>query len=164
MSNGSKEGSGHPEELNGSPATNLPSLQQQELDDFWRKTVEDIENTMNFDNPILPMSCVEKIIRDKQGSFMVSPETPSFMTKGLEIFIQELSVRAWICAKSHDRPNTILESDIYEAINSRESYVFLNDVLQRPGTDHDQTSMFSNAPQLHQVHMILAQLNSSSLD
>ncbi|RCV37725.1 hypothetical protein SETIT_8G085800v2 [Setaria italica] len=156
MSNGSKERFGHPQELHGLPPTPLTSLQQKELDEFWRKTVEDIENTMNFDNHILPMSYVAKIIRDNQGSLMISSETPSCLTKVLEIFIQELTLRAWMCAKSHDRSSTILESDIYEAINSKESYVFLNDVLQRLETNHTQASMSSNAPQLHQESHFLA--------
>ncbi|CAN6374886.1 unnamed protein product [Urochloa humidicola] len=127
MSNESK-GVGS-QDLHESPPTPLPS---QELDEFWKKTLEDIENTVNFNDHILPVSYVAKIIRDNQGSLMMSAETSPCVTKVLEIFIQELTVRAWMCAKSHDRPSTILESDIYEAINSSESHAFLKDLLQRP--------------------------------
>lgn len=160
MAIGSLEGAGHQQEFHGSPPTALPSAQQEELDDFWRKTQEDIESTMDFNNHILPMSYVAEIIRDYQGSFMMSSDTPPVLTKLVEIFTQELTVRASMCAKSHER-TTILESDIYEAINSVESYVFLNDVLQRPRANHDQAPMSSNVPQLQQVHMITAKLNSS---
>ncbi|OEL37340.1 hypothetical protein BAE44_0001642 [Dichanthelium oligosanthes] len=152
MANGSKEGPEHPHELNGSPATPLPSPQQQEIDEFWRKTLEDIENTANLNNHALPLTSVAKIIRDNQGSLMMSSDTPPFLTKLLEILVQELIVRASMFAISHDR-STILESDIYEAINSRESYVFLSDVLPMYGTNPDQTSMSNNVPQLQQVHM-----------
>ncbi|KAF8730715.1 hypothetical protein HU200_016576 [Digitaria exilis] len=155
MAIGSMEGAGHPQEFHGSPPTALPSAQQQELDDFWRKIQEDIENTMDFNNHILPMSYVAEIIRDYQGSFMMSSDTPPVLTKLVEIFTQELTVRASMCAKSHER-TTILESDIYEAINSVESYVFLNDVLQRPRANHDQAPMSSNVPQLQQESHFLA--------
>ncbi|CAO2141324.1 unnamed protein product [Urochloa humidicola] len=146
MSNGSKEGVGS-QELHESSPTPLPSL-QQELDEFWKKTLEDIENTSNLNDHILPVSYVAKIIRDNQGSFMMSSETPPCVTKVLEIFIQELTVRAWMCAKSHDRSSTILESDIYEAINSSESHAFLKDLLQRPRS--------INALQPHQESHLIA--------
>ncbi|CAL4985063.1 unnamed protein product [Urochloa decumbens] len=155
MSDGSKEGVGHPQELHESPPTPLPSL-QQELDEFWRKTLEEINNTVNFNDHVLPASYVAKMIRDNQGSFTMSSDTPPCVAKLLEIFIQELTVRAWMCAKSHDRSSTILESDIYEAISSSESHAFLNDVLQRSRINHDQVNMSSNAPQLQQENERLA--------
>ena len=153
MSSGSNGGAGRPQELHGSPPTPLPSLQQQELDEFWRKVVGEIENTVNFNNHTIPMSSVVEIIREHQGGLMISSETPPVVAKVLEIFVQELTFRASMCAKSHGR-SSILGSDIYEAINSGESYVCLNNVLRRAVTNHDQASMSSNAPQLQQVHMI----------
>ena len=99
------------------------------------------------------MSSVVEIIREHQGGLMISSETPPVVAKVLEIFVQELTVRASMRAKSHGR-SSILGSDIYEAINSGESYVCLNNVLRRAVTNHDQASMSSNAPQLQQVHMI----------
>ncbi|RLM69053.1 hypothetical protein C2845_PM17G05650 [Panicum miliaceum] len=156
MPSGSKGGAGCPQELHGSPPTPLPSLQQQELDEFWRKIVGDIENTVNFNNHTIPMSSVVQIIREHQGGLMMSSETPSVVTKVLEIFVEELTVRAWMCAKSHDR-SSILESDIYEAINSSESYVCLNDVRQRAVANHDQASMSSTGSQLQQEpHFVAA--------
>lgn len=156
MSSGSKGGAGRPQELHGSAPTPLPSLQPQELDEFWRKIVVEIENTVNFNNHTITMSSVVEIIREHQGGLMMSSETPPVVTKVLEIFIQELTVRASMCAKSHGR-SSILESDIYEAINSGESYVCLNNVLRRAVTNHDQASMSSNAPQLQQEpHFVAA--------
>ncbi|KAF8711446.1 hypothetical protein HU200_029481 [Digitaria exilis] len=156
MAIGSLEGAGHQQEFHGSPPTALPSAQQEELDDFWRKTQEDIESTMDFNNHILPMSYVAEIIRDYQGSFMMSSDTPQVLTKLVEIFTQELTVRASMCAKSHERTAILESSDIYEAINSVESYVFLNDVLQRPRANHDQAPMSSNVLQLQQESHFLA--------
>ncbi|OEL19614.1 hypothetical protein BAE44_0019367 [Dichanthelium oligosanthes] len=111
-----------------------------------------LENTVNFNNHILPVLFAE-ISRDTKGSFMMSSDTPPVLTKLLDIFIQELTVRASMCATSHDR-STILEPNIYEVINSHESYVFLNDVLPRHGTNPNRPSMSSNSPQLLQESLV----------
>jgi nuclear transcription factor Y gamma len=153
MSNGSEDRSEHPQELNGSSPTPLMTPQEQEIDDFWRRRQEDIENLMNFNNHNLPIENIEEIIRANLGSVMTSSDTPPYVTKLCELFIQELAIRAWMCASSHGR-YTILESDITEAINSTKPYSFLNGVLPRHGTNHDQESTSSNMSQLLQVHNI----------
>ncbi|OQU83181.1 hypothetical protein SORBI_3005G089101 [Sorghum bicolor] len=133
MSNGSEDRSEHPQELNGSSPTPLMTPQEQEIDDFWRRRQEDIENLMNFNNHNLPIENIEEIIRANLGSVMTSSDTPPYVTKLCELFIQELAIRAWMCASSHGR-YTILESDITEAINSTKPYSFLNGVLPSDGS------------------------------
>lgn len=146
MSNGSEERGAHPQEFHGSPSTPLMTPQEQAIDEFWRRQ-EDIENIMNFNNHNLPMANIEEIIRANLGSVMTSSDTPPFVTKLCELFIQELAIRAWMCASSHGR-FTILESDIIEAINSTKPYIFLNGVLQRHGINLDQESTANNMSQL----------------
>jgi len=150
MSNGSEERSEHAQELHGSPSTPLMTPQEQAIDEFWRRRQEDIDNLMNFNCHNLPMANIEEIIRANLGTVMTSSDTPPFVTKLCELFIQELAIRAWMCASSHGR-FTILESDITKAINSTKPYIFLNGVLQRHETNHDQESTSSNTSQLLQV-------------
>uniref|UniRef100_A0ACD5WT18 Uncharacterized protein n=1 Tax=Avena sativa TaxID=4498 RepID=A0ACD5WT18_AVESA len=59
---------------------------------------------------------------------MISADTPAFLSKLCELFVQELAVRAWACAESHNR-RIILDSDIAEAVAYTESYDFLIPVL-----------------------------------
>ncbi|OEL25184.1 hypothetical protein BAE44_0013795 [Dichanthelium oligosanthes] len=148
MSNGSNERSEDPQEFHVLPSTPLTISQEQEIDEFWRRSQEDTENIVDFNNHILPMDHITEIIKANQGSIM-SYDTPPFVTKLCELFIQELTICAWMCASSHGRRFIILESDIIEAINSKPC-VFLNDVLQRHGINLDQASTFNSASKVQQ--------------
>ncbi|TVU30263.1 hypothetical protein EJB05_21873 [Eragrostis curvula] len=127
--------------------------EEDEIDEFWRRRQEDIEKIVDFDEHVLPMSCLEKIIHTKMDNMKMSSDTPPVLTKVCELFIQELSFLAWKCAKSHDRCD-ILESDITEAVASNEPYSFLNDVLLKNGepsmTSMVQGSTSNTTPQLFQ--------------
>ncbi|KAL6599869.1 hypothetical protein ACP70R_045520 [Stipagrostis hirtigluma subsp. patula] len=110
------------------PRTPVPISEQHEMDEFWRKRQEEIETIKDFGERAIPMTRLKKVICAEKGEMMMTFDTPSFLTKACEIFVQELAFRAWRCADSHHRC-IILESDIAEAIASTESYDFLNDVL-----------------------------------
>ena len=101
---------------------------QQMIEEFWMKKQEEIEVIEDFGERTIPMTCLKKVICAEKGKMMMTSDTPTFMTKACEISVQELSVRAWMCACSHNR-SIILDSDIAEAIASIESYDFLNGVL-----------------------------------
>ncbi|TVU30259.1 hypothetical protein EJB05_21869 [Eragrostis curvula] len=127
--------------------------EDDEIDEFWRRRLEDIEKIVDFDEHVLPMACLEKIIHTDMDNMKMSSDTPLVLTKVCELFIQELSFLAWKCAKSHDRCD-ILESDITQAVASNESYSFLNNVLPKHGepcmTSMDQASTSNITPQLLQ--------------
>jgi nuclear transcription factor Y gamma len=98
------------------------------IEEFWMKKKEEIEAIEDFGEHTIPVTYVKKVICAEKGKMMITSDTPTFLTKACEIFVQELSVHAWVCASSHNR-STILDSDIAEAIAFIESYDFLNDVL-----------------------------------
>jgi nuclear transcription factor Y, gamma len=62
--------------------------------------------------------------------FMVSAEAPIVMTKAAELFIREISTRAWKHTYMNRR-KTIQRSDIYDAVNESEVYDFLIDLVPR---------------------------------
>ncbi|CAD6268042.1 unnamed protein product [Miscanthus lutarioriparius] len=114
----------------------MPSSEQQTIDEFWRKKQDEIEAIEDFSKRVIPMTCLKKVLCAEKGKMMMTFDTPSFATKACEIFVQELSLRSWMCANSHHR-DIILDSDIAEAIASMESYDFLNDVLCKHQGEHN---------------------------
>ncbi|EES15819.1 uncharacterized protein LOC8082814 [Sorghum bicolor] len=126
----------HPDNISTPQRMSMPSSEQQMIDEFWREKQEEIEAIDDFSKRAIPMTCLKKIICAEKGKMMMTFDTPSFVTKACEIFVQELSLRSWICANSHHR-DIILDSDIAEAIASMESYVFLNDVLCKHQAEHN---------------------------
>ncbi|KAM0886270.1 hypothetical protein ACQ4PT_029809 [Festuca glaucescens] len=119
-------------EVRTRPRPPLPASQQRAVDQFWRERQEEIEATVDFKDRMLPMARLKKVIiratEEDEDGMMISADTPAFLSKLCELFVQELAVRAWACARSHNR-RIILGADIAEAVASTESYDFLLPVL-----------------------------------
>ncbi|CAN6351970.1 unnamed protein product [Urochloa humidicola] len=122
-------------DIRSSPKMPMPVSQQEMIDNFWRKRQVEIEEIQDFGDRAIPMTRVKKVICDEKGKMMMTFDTPSFLTKACEIFVQEIAFCAWMCANSHHR-SIILDSDIVEAIASTRSYDFLNDVLNAHQEEH----------------------------
>ncbi|XP_006661675.1 nuclear transcription factor Y subunit C-1-like [Oryza brachyantha] len=107
----------------------LLAQQRRTMEKFWSWTHEQIEESSGGQELILPIARVKNVIHAEEGGMMLSADTPAFVTKLCEIFVQELILRAWLCADSHNR-EIILGTDIVEAITTTESYHFLGNVLR----------------------------------
>ncbi|XP_062202052.1 uncharacterized protein LOC133904587 [Phragmites australis] len=127
-----------PIDIRTSPRTPMPASEQQMIEEFWRTKQEEIEAIEDFGERAIPMTRLKKVICAEKGKMMMTFDTPSFLTKACEMFVQELTFCAWMCASSHHR-GIILDSDIAEAIASMESYDFLNDLLH--AYQNDQNSV-----------------------
>ncbi|KAL6636815.1 hypothetical protein ACP70R_024387 [Stipagrostis hirtigluma subsp. patula] len=170
MSTESKEGTESPREVRQSQAMPLPDQQQHKIDEFWRRHQEEIDEIVDLKEDTLSLACLAEVLRYEHGTMMMSSDTLMFLAKLCELFIQELTFRAWICATSHDR-DTILDSDIVEVVASTGYYDFLTNVLHRHGfgvrirepcgIDLDKESMSSNAPQPFQEGPSLIAASSS---
>ncbi|CAN6335792.1 unnamed protein product [Urochloa humidicola] len=112
-----------------------PEFKKQTIQEFWRKKQDEIEAIEDFRKHPIPMRRLKKVVNAKKGKIMMRTDSPSFLTKACELFVQELSFRAWMCATSHGR-RIILDSDIAEAIASSKSYGFLNNVLHSGLLNH----------------------------
>ncbi|BAF17058.1 uncharacterized protein [Oryza sativa Japonica Group] len=117
------------EEDNTFSRLQLLAQQRHAMEEFWRRSQEQIEASAGNHEHILPIDCVKNVIRPKNDAMMLSADTPTFVTKLCELFVQELTLRAWVCANSHNR-DIILGTDIAEAITTTESYHFLGNVLR----------------------------------
>ncbi|KAL5230305.1 hypothetical protein ABZP36_029081 [Zizania latifolia] len=78
---------------------------------------------------MLPMaSCLTDVVR--ADGMVITADNQAFLAKLYELFVQELALRAWVCAQSSDRC-IILDTDIAEAITTTPSFRFLRGVLRR---------------------------------
>lgn len=77
---------------------------------------------------------------------MISAEAPILFAKGCDIFITELTMRAWIHAEDNKR-RTLQRSDIAAALSKSDMFDFLIDIVPREeATSHAKRSSQTAAP------------------
>ncbi|XP_021344829.1 nuclear transcription factor Y subunit gamma-like, partial [Mizuhopecten yessoensis] len=77
----------------------------QMLTQFWPKAMQDIRNLKmdDFKQQELPLARIKKIMKLDEDVKMISAEAPVLFAKAAEIFISELSLRAWIHTEDNKR-------------------------------------------------------------
>lgn len=104
------------------------------LENFWPKVMEDINKlTANdFKNQELPLARIKKIMKldDDVKIMMISAEAPVLFAKAAEIFITELSLRAWLHTEDNKR-RTLQRNDIAMAVSKYDQFDFLIDIVPR---------------------------------
>lgn len=104
---------------------------QRKLADYWQQTITDIENSSHdFKSHALPLARIKKVMKADEDVKMISAEAPILFAKGCEIFITELTMRAWIHAEENKR-RTLQRSDIANAISRSDMFDFLIDIVPR---------------------------------
>ncbi|KFD47041.1 hypothetical protein M514_12084 [Trichuris suis] len=109
----------------------------QRLKDFWATQMESLQKL----NPAslrdahahaLPLARIKKIMKldDDVKTQMISAEVPVMLAKACELFIEELTLRAWIHTEENKR-KTLQKNDIAMAVSSDEQYDFLIDIVPR---------------------------------
>ncbi|KAF9963035.1 hypothetical protein BGZ70_007711 [Mortierella alpina] len=95
--------------------------------------MHDIENVpQDFKLHHLPLARIKKVMKTDEDvkAKMISAEAPMLFDKGCEIFITELTIRAWIHAEENKR-RTLQRSDIAAAISKTDMFDFLIDIVPR---------------------------------
>ncbi|XP_056154109.1 nuclear transcription factor Y subunit gamma isoform X2 [Lampris incognitus] len=104
---------------------------QQTLQSFWPRVMEDIRNlTMDFRVQELPLARIKKIMKLDEDVKMISAEAPVLFAKAAQIFITELTLRAWIHTEDNKR-RTLQRNDIAMAITKFDQFDFLIDIVPR---------------------------------
>ncbi|KAI8326988.1 histone-fold-containing protein [Blakeslea trispora] len=121
-----------------------------DLGKFW---LEEMHNADKFDsdfkNHPLPLARIKKVMKTDQDVKMISAEAPILFAKGCEIFITELTKRAWVHAEENKR-RTLQRSDIATAISKTDMCDFLIDIVPREeaakpsSAVYDQSSYATN--------------------
>lgn len=99
--------------------------------EYWQETINNIENdTHKFKIHQLPLARIKKVMKADEDVKMISAEAPILFAKGCDIFITELTMRAWIHAEENKR-RTLQRSDIANALQRSDMFDFLIDVVPR---------------------------------
>eukprot|EP00826_Nyctotherus_ovalis_P006662 TRINITY_DN1159_c0_g2_i3.p2 TRINITY_DN1159_c0_g2~~TRINITY_DN1159_c0_g2_i3.p2 ORF type:complete len:206 (-),score=51.44 TRINITY_DN1159_c0_g2_i3:64-642(-) len=83
-----------------------------------------------FKNHMLPLARVKKIMKSDEDVKMISAEAPGLFAKACEMFITELTYRAWYHTEENKR-RTLQRSDISTAVSKTDVFDFLVDVIPK---------------------------------
>lgn len=101
------------------------------LNTYWQNQVTRLE-TDEHDYKLhqLPLARIKKVMKADPEVKMISAEAPILFAKGCDIFITELTMRAWIHAEENKR-RTLQRSDIASALAKSDMFDFLIDIVPR---------------------------------
>ncbi|PVD23614.1 hypothetical protein C0Q70_16887 [Pomacea canaliculata] len=135
----------------------------QMLQEFWPTVIQQIRSLTNdnFKNQELPLARIKKIMKLDEDVKMISAEAPVLFAKAAEIFVSELSLRAWIHTEDNKR-RTLQRNDIAMAISKFDQFDFLIDIVPRdelkPAKRQEETVRTSaSLPDQIQYYLQLAQ-------
>ncbi|CAH9099556.1 unnamed protein product [Cuscuta europaea] len=103
---------------------------QQQLQSFWTNQYQEIEQVTDFKNHSLPLARIKKIMKADEDVRMISAEAPVVFARACEMFILELTLRAWSHTEENKR-RTLQKNDIAAAITRTDIFDFLVDIVPR---------------------------------
>ncbi|KAI8319254.1 histone-fold-containing protein [Martensiomyces pterosporus] len=106
---------------------------QQFQTTFWKAHMASIEdNVPDFKNHLLPLARIKKVMKSDPDVKvqMISAEAPILFSKACEVFITEITQRAWMNAEENKR-RTLQRQDVSFAAQRSEMFDFLIDVVPR---------------------------------
>ncbi|XP_015112242.1 nuclear transcription factor Y subunit gamma [Diachasma alloeum] len=143
---------------------------QQALLTFWPKITEEIKkiatvSAMDLKTQSLPLARIKKIMKLDGDVKMISAEAPMLFSKAAEIFIHELTLRAWVHTEDNKR-RTLQRNDIAMAITKYDQFDFLIDIvprdeLKQSKAQSDGVRTVMNSDQVH-YYFQLAQQQASA--
>ncbi|KAH7308244.1 nuclear transcription factor Y subunit C-4 [Stachybotrys elegans] len=101
------------------------------LTTYWQQTISHLESdSHDYKIHQLPLARIKKVMKADPEVKMISAEAPILFAKGCDIFITELTMRAWIHAEENKR-RTLQRSDIASALAKSDMFDFLIDIVPR---------------------------------
>jgi histone H3/H4 len=101
------------------------------LNTYWQQQVTKLEmEEHDYKLHQLPLARIKKVMKADPEVKMISAEAPILFAKGCDIFITELTMRAWIHAEENKR-RTLQRSDIAVALSKSDMFDFLIDIVPR---------------------------------
>lgn len=132
---------------------------------FWPTISDEIKRikTVDAKNQVLPLARIKKIMKLDEDVKMISAEAPLLFAKAAEIFIHELTLRAWIHTENNKR-RTLQRNDIAMAISKFDQFDFLIDIVPREEIKpvRKETPNKTNCDQV-QYYLQLAQQHQQAL-
>lgn len=101
------------------------------LSTYWQGQLRHLEDAEHdYKQQQLPLARIKKVMKADPEVKMISAEAPILFAKGCDIFITELTMRAWIHAEENKR-RTLQRSDIASALSKSDMFDFLIDIVPR---------------------------------
>ncbi|KAI0092682.1 histone-fold-containing protein [Irpex rosettiformis] len=101
------------------------------LRSFWQRQIDAAEQeTIDYRHPPLPLARIKKVMKSDPDVKMIAADAPILFCKACEIFITEITARAFIIADSNKR-RTLSRADIAKAVSKSDQFDFLIDILPR---------------------------------
>ena len=100
------------------------------VDKLLKTECEEIEGSDNgiLKNHPLPLTRIKKIMRADEDVRMISAEAPALLSRASELFIMEITRKAWGRSQAYHR-RTLHRDDIGELVARTAMYDFLLDVV-----------------------------------
>ncbi|OBA22750.1 CCAAT binding transcription factor component, partial [Metschnikowia bicuspidata var. bicuspidata NRRL YB-4993] len=115
----------------GNVGQGLAGKNRELMMQYWQQTINSIEHDdHDFKNHQLPLARIKKVMKTDEEVRMISAEAPILFAKGCDVFITELTMRAWIHAEENKR-RTLQKLDIAAALTKSDMFDFLIDVVPR---------------------------------
>ncbi|QRW00567.1 Histone-like transcription factor (CBF/NF-Y) and archaeal histone [Ceratobasidium sp. AG-Ba] len=96
---------------------------------FWQCQIATAEREdPDFKHPPLPLARIKKVM--KSDPDMISADAPILFSKACEIFISEVTARAYLVAEQHKR-RTLAKADVARALSKSDQFDFLIDIVPR---------------------------------
>lgn len=113
---------------------------------YWQHIIQHLENDQHdYKLHQLPLARIKKVMKADPEVKMISAEAPILFAKGCDIFITELTMRAWIHAEENKR-RTLQRSDIASALTKSDMFDFLIDIVPREEATSTKQRSAPNAP------------------
>lgn len=122
--------------INGSQQKQTIEIEEsdthEKLAGFWTRQMEEVQSMTNndFKTQDLPLARIKKIMKMDEDVKMISAEAPLLFSKAAQLFIAELSLRAWVHTEESKR-RTLQRNDIAAAISKFDQFDFLIDIVPR---------------------------------
>lgn len=138
-----EEGENEDESLNAfaNVGQGLTGQYKQMMMQYWQEVINLIERQdHDFKTHQLPLARIKKVMKTDEAVRMISAEAPILFAKGCDIFITELTMRAWIHAEENKR-RTLQKLDISAALQKLDMFDFLIDIVPRDDDKPKRRSM-----------------------
>ncbi|KAJ1309909.1 hypothetical protein OPQ81_006669 [Rhizoctonia solani] len=98
---------------------------------FWQCQIATAEREEpDFKHPPLPLARIKKVMKSDPEVKMISADAPILFSKACEIFISEITARAYLVAEQHKR-RTLAKADVARALSKSDQFDFLIDIVPR---------------------------------
>ncbi|XP_051140654.1 nuclear transcription factor Y subunit C-2-like [Andrographis paniculata] len=140
-------GGGH----ENNPPKNFLNQLKENIEAFWKDQSTEISEASDMHTHSVSLARMKKIIKFDKEVKMVTADTPVIFAKACELFIMELTLRAWMRAQESNS-ETIHRNHVANAVRDEELLLFLKDIVPlAPNREEPAYAPISNPPSLMSV-------------